>query len=243
MSDELKMKCKQLRLAYVADLLDKVPFENPEQYVLDLFKQELALRETAKGERLIKKAKFINQKELSDYRWDEHIRFPAHLDRSTLESLHFIKRKENLILTGSPGTGKSHLVTALGRKACRAGYEVRFYRVAELVDQLEKAWRDGKFQAFRNKFNKVDLIILDEMGYVPFNKEGAELLFLLISDWYEQRSLAITSNLEFSQWNRIFVDARLTAALVDRIIHHAHILSFTGDSYRVRHALSNHQTE
>ena len=165
------------------------------------------------------------------------------MDRSTLESLHFIKRKENLILTGSPGTGKSHLVTALGRKACRAGYEVRFYRVAELVDQLEKAWRDGKFQAFRNKFNKVDLIILDEMGYVPFNKEGAELLFLLISDWYEQRSLAITSNLEFSQWNRIFVDARLTAALVDRVIHHAHILSFTGDSYRVRHALSNHQTE
>lgn len=76
MSDELKMKCKQLRLTYVADLLDKVPFENPEQYVLDLFKQELALRETAKGERLIKKAKFINQKELSDYRWDEHIRFP-----------------------------------------------------------------------------------------------------------------------------------------------------------------------
>lgn len=243
MSDELKMKCKQLRLAYVADLLDKVPFENPEQYVLDLFKQELTLRETAKGERLIKKAKFINQKELSDYRWDEHIRFPAHLDRNSLESLHFIKRKENLILTGSPGTGKSHLVTALGRKACRAGYEVRFYRVAELVDQLEKAWRDGKFQAFRNKFNKVDLIILDEMGYVPFNKEGAELLFLLISDWYEQRSLAITSNLEFSQWNRIFVDARLTAALVDRVIHHAHILSFTGDSYRVRHALSNHQTE
>ena len=243
MSDELKVMCKQLRLAYVAELLDKVSFENPEQYVLDLFKQELTLRETAKGERLIKKAKFMNQKELSDYRWDEHIRFPAHLDRSTLESLHFIKRKENLILTGSPGTGKSHLVTALGRKACRAGYEVRFYRVAELVDQLEKAWRDGKFQAVRNKFNKVDLIILDEMGYVPFNKEGAELLFLLISDWYEQRSLAITSNLEFSQWNRIFVDARLTAALVDRVIHHAHILSFTGDSYRVRHALSNHQTE
>ncbi|TQS74711.1 AAA family ATPase [Ornithinibacillus gellani] len=243
MSDELKVMCKQLRLAYVAELLDKVSFENPEQYVLDLFKQELTLRETAKGERLIKKAKFMNQKELSDYRWDEHIRFPAHLDRSTLESLHFIKRKENLILTGSPGTGKSHLVTALGHKACRAGYEVRFYRVAELVDQLEKAWRDGKFQAFRNKFNKVDLIILDEMGYVPFNKEGAELLFLLISDWYEQRSLAITSNLEFSQWNRIFVDARLTAALVDRVIHHAHILSFTGDSYRVRHALSNHQTE
>ncbi|MDC1541966.1 ATP-binding protein, partial [Candidatus Pseudothioglobus singularis] len=87
--------------------------------------------------------------------------------------------------------------------------------------------------------NKVDMIILDEMGYVPFSKDGAELLFQLISDWYEQKSLVITSNLEFSQWNKIFVDARLTAALVDRVIHHAHILSFTGDSYRVKHALSN----
>jgi len=240
MSDSIKAKCKLLRLAYVSDIFDKIPFEYPEQYLSELLDQELALRETAKGERLIKKAKFINHKELSDYRWDEHIRFPVHLDRSTLETLRFIERKENLILTGSPGTGKSHLVTALGHKACRNGYEVRFYRVADLVNQLEKSWKEGKFQTFRNKFNKVDLIILDEMGYVPFNKEGAELLFLLISDWYEQRSISITSNLEFSQWNRVFADARLTAALVDRVIHHAHILSFTGDSYRVKHALSNH---
>lgn len=147
-----------------------------------------------------------------------------------------------MILTGAPGTGKSHLVTGLDRKACRKGYEVRFYRVADLIDLLEKAWKEGRYQLLRNKFNKVDMIILDEMGYVPFSKDGAELLFQLISDWYEQRSLVITSNLEFSQWNRIFVDARLTAALVDHVIHHAHILSFTGDSYRVKHALSNHQS-
>ncbi|MFD2196045.1 IS21-like element helper ATPase IstB, partial [Oceanobacillus bengalensis] len=164
------------------------------------------------------------------------------MDRESLESLYFIDKKENLILTGAPGTGKSHLVTVLGRKACRSGYEVRFYRVADLVELLEKSWREGRFQALRNKFNKVDMIILDEMGYVPFSKEGAELLFQLISDWYERSSLVITSNLEFSQWNRIFADARLTAALVDRVIHHAHILSFTGDSYRVTHALSNHQS-
>ena len=106
------------------------------------------------------------------------------------------------------------------------------------MEILERMWREGKLQQFRNRFKKVDLIVLDEMGYVPFNKEGAELLFQLITDWYEQKSLIITSNLEFSQWNRIFVDARLTAALVDRVIHHAHILSFTGDSYRVTHALS-----
>lgn len=96
----------------------------------------------------------------------------------------------------------------------------------------------GKLVQLRNRFKSVDLIILDEMGYVPFNKEGAELLFQLISDWYEQKSLIITSNLEFSQWNRVFSDSRLTAALVDRVIHHAHILNFTGDSFRVTHALS-----
>jgi len=97
---------------------------------------------------------------------------------------------------------------------------------------------EGKIQQFRKRFKKVDLVILDEMGYIPFTKEGSELLFQLISDWYEQKSIIITSNLEFSQWNRVFMDSRLTAALVDRVIHHAHILNFTGDSYRVTHALS-----
>src|SRR5699024_7622599 len=173
------------------------------------------------------------------YQWNEQIRFPNQLDRETLESLQFINQKQNLVLSGAPGTGKTHLATGLGREACRKGFEVRFYRVADLVVQLESFWKEGKFDAFRRKFDKVDLIILDEMGYVPFSKEGAECLFQLISDWYERRSLVITSNLEFSQWNRLFVDSRLTAALVDRVIHHAHILSFTGDSYRVNYALSN----
>ena len=239
MSELIRKRCKLLRLAYVADLYEKIPFEHPEQFLTDLFQQELELREIAKGERLIKKAKFMNEKELTDYKWGDHIHFPPNLDQESLESLSFIKRKENVILTGSPGTGKSHLVTALGRKACRNGYEVRFYRVADLIDVLEKSWTEGRFQQLRNKFKGVDMIILDEMGYVPFSKEGAELLFQLISDWYEQKSLLITSNLEFSQWNKVFIDARLTAALVDRVIHHAHILSFTGDSYRVKHALSN----
>ena len=239
MSDMIREKCKLLRLAYVADLYEKIPFENAEQYLSALLQQEIDLREIAKGERLIKKAKFMNEKELEDYQWGDHVHFPLNLDRESLESLSFIKRKENVILTGAPGTGKSHLSTALGRKACRNGYEVRFYRVADLIELLEKSWTEGRFQLLRNRFSKVDLIILDEMGYVPFSKDGAELLFQLISDWYEQKSLIITSNLEFSQWNKIFMDARLTAALVDRVIHHAHILSFTGDSFRVKHALSN----
>lgn len=239
MYEQIRLQCKSLRLAYIAEVYENIAFESPEQFLYDLFQQELKLRETAKGGRLLKKAKFINEKELTTYHWSEQICFPNQLDRKALESLQFIEQKQNLILSGAPGTGKTHLATGLGRKACRMGFEVRFYRVADLVVQLESFWRQGKFDSFRRKFDKVDLIILDEMGYIPFSKEGAECLFQLISDWYERKSLMITSNLEFSQWNRLFVDSRLTAALVDRVIHHAHILSFTGDSYRVNHALSN----
>lgn len=234
----IKDMCKSLRLAYVADIYEKIPFENETQYLEALFQKEFELREEAKAERLIKKAKFANHKNLADFQWGDQVRFPPQIDRTELKELHFISKKENVVLTGSPGTGKTHLATGLGREACKKGYEVRFYRVSDLVDILERMWREGKLQQFRNRFKKVDLIILDEMGYIPFSKEGAELLFQLITDWYEQKSIIITSNLEFSQWNRIFVDSRLTAALVDRVIHHAHVLTFSGDSYRVSHALS-----
>ena len=235
---DLKDMCKTLRLAYVSDIYSDIACENPTQFLEALFQKELQLREEAKTERLIKKARFLQKKSLSSYQWSEQIHFPSHIDSKELCTLNFITRKENLILTGAPGTGKTHLATGIGYEACKQGLEVRFYRVSDLAEVLERAWSEGKLAQLRNRFKSVDLIILDEMGYVPFNKEGAELLFQLISDWYEQKSLIITSNLEFSQWNRVFSDSRLTAALVDRVIHHAHILNFTGDSFRVTHALS-----
>ena len=238
MTSDLKAMCKTLRLAYIDDIYKDISFENPNQFLEDLFQKELQLREEAKGERLIKKAKFLQKKSLSSFQWNEQIHFPSHIDSEELNTIDFIGRRENLILTGAPGTGKTHLATGIGYEACRKGLEVRFYRVSDLAEALEKAWREEKLTQFRSRFKSVDLIILDEMGYVPFNKEGAELLFQLISDWYEQKSLIITSNLEFSQWNRVFSDSRLTAALVDRVIHHAHILTFTGDSFRVTNALS-----
>ena len=238
MSSNLKSICKTLRLAYVNEIYEDIPFENPTQFLDELFQKELQFREEAKSERLIKKAKFTQKKSLSSFQWNEQIHFPAHIDSVELCKIDFIGRRENLILTGAPGTGKTHLATGIGYEACKRVLEVRFYRVSDLAKSLEKAWRDGKLAQFRGRFKSVDLIILDEMGYVPFNKEGAELLFQLISDWYEQKSLIITSNLEFSQWNRVFSDSRLTAALVDRVIYHAHILNFTGDSFRVTNALS-----
>lgn len=105
MSDLIRERCRTLRLAYITDLYEKIPFEDPEQYLAELLQKEIELRETAKGERLIKKAKFMNEKELSDYQWGDHIHFPPNLDRESLESLSFIRRQENIILTGAPGTG------------------------------------------------------------------------------------------------------------------------------------------
>jgi len=110
---------------------------------------------------------------------------PSRTTPEEICTLEFIQRKENIILTGAPGTGKTHLATDLGLEACKKGLEVRFYRVSDLAEILEKAWKEGKLTQFRSRFKSVDLIILDEMGYVPFNKEGTELLFQLISDWYE----------------------------------------------------------
>lgn len=236
--NDIKHICKNLRLAYVADIYTSIEWNDPTQYLTALLQKELDLREQAKAKRLIKKAGFPTTKTLASYEWNPNIHFPAHLNKEILTSLAFIKRHENLILSGSPGTGKSHLGSALGRQACEQGYEVRFFHVSDLVSSLERLWKERKLETFRNRLKTADLIILDEMGYVPFSKDGAELLFQLVTDWYEKKSLIITSNLEFSQWNRIFVDSRLTAALVDRVVHHAHIITFTGDSYRVTHALS-----
>ncbi|WP_241358430.1 IS21-like element helper ATPase IstB, partial [Klebsiella pneumoniae] len=156
--------------------------------------------------------------------------------------LHFLKEKQNLLLLGSPGTGKTHLSTALGLKACERGYEVRFFRVADLVEQLEAALKAGTLQRLKRQIEKCQLLILDEVGYVPFQKQGAELLFHIIADCYEQKSVIVTSNLEFGQWNRVFGDNRLTSALVDRLVHHAHIVAFTGESYRLKNALSSVKT-
>jgi len=239
---KLREICKSLYLAYIVDGFEAIPFENKEQYLHDVLMLEVNSRQTTKITRLLKKAKFRELKWLKDYDWNEEIHLPATTTKEEICDLQFLKGKQNLLLLGSSGTGKSHLATALGVKACEKGYEVRFFRVDDLVGKLEEALKEGTLQKLKRQIDKCDLLILDEVGYVPFQKQGSELLFHIIADCYEHKSVIVTSNLEFGQWNRVFGDNRLTTALVDRLVHHAHVVAFTGESYRLKNALSSVKT-
>jgi len=159
-----------------------------------------------------------------------------------LLSLGFMDRRENLCFVGSCGTGKTYLATALGLKACGLGKSVMFYRCVDLANELLEKYPKGQAGKLINQIAKCDLLILDEVGFIPFSNRAAEMLFTVISNSYERQSVIITSNLNFGDWNRIFGDDRLTAALIDRLIHHSHILAFEGPSYRFKQALANRGT-
>ena len=155
----------------------------------------------------------------------------------------YITRQENLLFLGNPGLGKTHLAIGLALEACRQGRSVRFYKTAALVNDLQLAQRNLTLSSFTAKFVKLDLLVLDELGFLPFTQEGARLLFQLCCDLYERVSIIITSNLRFADWNSIFGDEKMTAALLDRLTHKGRILEFVGESYRYRQRSQQAQAE
>ena len=155
---------------------------------------------------------------------------------SILKSCEFVKNKQNLILYGRPGTGKSHLASALGVEACRLGHKTIYYKTSRLVNLLSEARKAGTEAKFWKRLSQADVLILDEWGYIPFERVGTQLLFEAISDCYEKRSVIITTNLPFDEWNTIFYDQKLTTAILDRLVHHGLLLMHEGQSYRLQHA-------
>ncbi len=207
-----------------------------ERYLLALCDAEMAQREANRVERAIANAKFPVVKELSSFDFSavQNISKQKVLE---LSQGGYLVKKESIILVGNPGLGKTHIATGLALAACRQGKRVRFFGAAGLVNDLLTAQKDLRLSKFLAQITKLDLVILDELGFIPFTKEGAQLLFQLCSDLYERVSVIVTTNLRFGDWNSIFGEERMTAALLDRLTHKAHMLEFIGESYRFRQRL------
>lgn len=237
MKTEIAECCKRLRLSRnIAAVCDQMEADSHQEYLLKILQHELAYRETARRNRLIKQAGFYSLKTFEGYCFDE-IRFPSELSVPALKTTAFIDEKKNLVLYGNVGTGKTHLATAIGIEACNRGKTVRFFRTAALVNQLNEVQKSGEISRFFKQLAKTDVLICDEWGYVPLDQAGSKLLFQVISDCYEQRSVIITTNLEFSKWVNVFYDEQMTAAMIDRLVHHSYLLLFDGQSYRIKNSL------
>ena len=206
------------------------------EFVEELLQAELDLRDENRRKRLIKRAGFPVYKTFECYGY-KAVKFPPAFSREELESIEFVPGKKNLVLYGPVGIGKTHMAVAAGVKACMLGYKTKFYTVTELVLKLAEARKNGTLERLLKELRGLDLLILDEWGYVPVDKDGSQLLFRIISDSYESKSLILTTNLEFSKWGGIFTDDQMAAAMIDRLVHHGHLLVFEGRSYRMEHAL------
>jgi len=212
-----------------------------EEYLLGVLEQEIHQRENNRIQRGIKQAAFpvIKTLENFDFKAIPSLNKPRVLK---LMQGEYIRKKENIILVGSSGVGKTHIATALGYEACRQGLRVKFYTAAGLINELLAAQQEYRLNRLEKQWLVPHVIILDELGYVPFSKMGAELLFQFCAARYERGSIIITTNLEFPKWTEILGDEQMTAALLDRLTHNAHILNINGDSYRFKQALAK-QTE
>ncbi|HQK54287.1 MAG TPA: IS21-like element helper ATPase IstB [Sedimentibacter sp.] len=212
-----------------------------EEYLLGVLEQEIHQRENNRIQRGIKQAAFpvIKTLENFDFKAIPSLNKPRVLK---LMQGEYIRKKENIILVGSSGVGKTHIATALGYEACRQGLRVKFYTAAGLINELLAAQQEYRLNRLEKQWLVPHVIILDELGYVPFSKMGAELLFQFCAARYERGSIIITTNLEFPKWTEVLGDEQMTAALLDRLTHNAHILNINGDSYRFKQALAK-QTE
>ena len=230
---------KELRLPTILREYDRVARQcaveqvNYPRYLLRITELELLDRERRATDRRIRQAKFPVVKSLDSF---DFLAIPT-LNKNMVLDLarsEFLSRRENLLVLGNSGTGKTHIALALGLAACQSGHRVRFITAAALVSELIEARDEKRLLRFQKQMASYELLIVDELGFVPLSKTGAELLFELLSQRYERASTLVTSNLPFAEWTEILGSERLTGALLDRLTHHVHILEMNGDSYRLK---------
>lgn len=212
------------------------------RFLLALAEQEVNQRQLNMLQQRLKNAHFPVLKELADF---DFSCLPM-LNKAQILDLargEYIQQKQGLILIGNPGLGKTHLALGLASAACREGRRVRFWTAAGLVNELIQAQDEHRLHRFIASALKLDLVVLDELGFIPFSQNGAQALFTFCSELYERLALIITTNLKFADWVQVFGDERLTAALLDRLTHHAHIIELLGESYRFRQRTQGEHAE
>ena len=206
------------------------------ELLLQMTDHEMRIRADNRLKRRLKEAKFPLIKTIEGFDFE----ITADLDRRLIRELcsgEYVKEHKNVIFLGKSGTGKTHLATALGVEACRQGVRTRFVTACGLVNELIEARQEKDLQRILKRYGRYGLLILDELGYIPFSQEGAELLFQVLAERHERGSVIITSNLGFGDWTQVFGDANLTAALLDRLTHKGHIIECSWQSYRLQEAL------
>lgn len=203
-----------------------------EEFLTQLLMLEIEQRQNNRIQTLIRQSKLPSKVTFDDY-MDSHLDVKMKKQIKELKTLRFIEQKENLILMGNPGVGKTHLATVLGMEACLAGKSVLFTNIPNLVIELKESMSANQLNFYKRRFGKYDLVILDELGYVSFDQIGSEILFNLLSNRTNAGSMIITTNLSFDRWEETFKDPMLTAAMVDRLAHRAHVLDLSGPSFRV----------
>lgn len=243
MSEKVDVLCAELSLAAVAEQYANLADEAAKKkrsfvdYLEQVLRAEARLRGERRRQMLTKLASFPAVKTLEAFDFDAAPSAPKARIQE-LAGMAFVERRENVIFLGPSGTGKSHLATALGVRATEKGYKVRFLTAADLMLQLEKARREGRLdQYLKRAILGPSLLILDEIGYLPLKKDQSDLFFQVIAKRYEQGSVILTSNLSFGDWEDTFDgNAALTSAMLDRLLHHAHVIQLRGESYRLRQA-------